>query len=903
MIVSRHPPPAKPLYVDPSVPPDVRAAVVAFGHWGDCATAPLAFLRRLHRASFSHPALLDVPALHVARATAYEALCDLSAALRHLEEAARLIAKDEPCATSTYITRRAAAIAYALAATARHSDGDPVKCLALLAKVADPEYRTAVAFQTASCILELGDRDTALVMFADLAHATADPDLHAVCARLHAAAGQLPSVFITLQRIAEIDPHHPSLPALRELIAARVRALQIDAAKLAYQRHHAATLDVVHQGLELAPDDVELMYYKAEALQGMGRAQDLLAFLATCPAPMRAEERYHRIHVTTLELLVKMHWSCQQYPAAIDAATALLATRTSPVARDRFWRAELHYLASGARSDAALADFEAYLAATPPSDYELDRILAESRLCTMYTARATPLAAPHRPPGDWRAALRWLDRAIPLAWPRPATDQPETDPEEDTVIKLTTVPWISTRPAPPSIDPPPETHRAALWFAKAALLARLAETDRAAAAARAALRIAPGMIEAKSLLLELTGDQDELAALAAAQVAASIRPGDGIKLPPATLATAGAAPQPLLSVARPGVVPVAVQRSRRGPVPEQRLVEPVQDDSAALDVEDAMAVVMGAAAAAAAASTVAMTKKGQQGQLAHALPYDLLESILVLAESRAVVAASSGVARDAIVDSNVYQTWFMRAITTTLLVRSGANGRKVLQSHDPTRRTIMPFVWFLTHCIPGYTSSTQRHNDDRALLSAEPFRHPFSPTIISHIYRRNQKLPESISAAIRSFPDFPYGTGPLRDLVGFRAVPEGLSLIHFLMHAGDLDAMFACLDHLVALFPDSLLTKRVKLKTWSRFWLYGGGSYVRAPDLIERLMGGDYGIDCDELMEWFSTGDITSIFLCSLQDQHRPSELGPRVFDWLTGKGWILDRDVFPRLSNVLQGI
>ncbi|KAI9168298.1 hypothetical protein H9P43_007670 [Blastocladiella emersonii ATCC 22665] len=133
----------------------------------------------------------------------------------------------------------------------------------------------------------------------------------------------------------------------------------------------------------------------------------------------------------------------------------------------------------------------------------------------------------------------------------------------------------------------------------------------------------------------------------------------------------------------------------------------------------------------------------------------------------------------------------------------------------------MPPVWYLKLRFPGALRNNTpglRGGDDPAAVAART-GHPFSPSVAAYFYRKNQFVPDSIVDAIAPFMDLPMGTDLLHGSFAFRAVPEGLSLIHFFLHVGGLDAMLVCLNHLLTIFPASLRTDWAKITTWSRFWL------------------------------------------------------------------------------------
>ncbi|KAI9168299.1 hypothetical protein H9P43_007671 [Blastocladiella emersonii ATCC 22665] len=328
------------------------------------------------------------------------------------------------------------------------------------------------------------------------------------------------------------------------------------------------------------------------------------------------------------------------------------------------------------------------------------------------------------------------------------------------------------------------------------------------------------------------------------------------------------------------------------------------------------------------------------------LPFDLFEHVVALALPRAAVAAASAAARDAATGPHALRPWVARRVAATMLADYEAGngedydagyfsfGRDLDKWYELARHLQMPLVWFLKLRFSGALRNDTpglRGGDDSAVVAART-GHPFSPSVAAYFYRRTASLSESLIEAIAPFCDLPMGTDLLHGSFAFRAVPEGLSLIHFFLHVGDLDAMFACLDHLLTLFPASLRTDRAKITTWSRFWLSERSitrenlclmdeddhddppvdiSYpVTFPmalalaamtvwnrKAVERLLDGDFGIDRTELFAWFSRRETTNVFLCTLHERHRAAETIPPILDWLVGEGWVRDRERHASMS------
>ncbi|KAI9168284.1 hypothetical protein H9P43_007656 [Blastocladiella emersonii ATCC 22665] len=258
-------------------------------------------------------------------------------------------------------------------------------------------------------------------------------------------------------------------------------------------------------------------------------------------------------------------------------------------------------------------------------------------------------------------------------------------------------------------------------------------------------------------------------------------------------------------------------------------------------------------------------------------------------------------------------------------------GQDLDQCYELARQLQMPLVWFLKLRFPGALRNDTpglRGGDDPAAVAART-GHPFSPSVAAYFYRKNQFVPDSIVDAIAPFTDLPMGTDLLHGSFAFRAVPEGLSLIHFFLHVGGLDAMLVCLNHLLTIFPASLRTDRAKITTWSRFWLSERSitreniSLMDEDDpsvdtsypvtfpmalalaamtvwnraAIERLLDGDYGVDRTELFAWFSREETSNVFLCTLYQRYRAAEIVPPILDWLVGEGWVRGRERHASMS------
>ncbi|KAI9168272.1 hypothetical protein H9P43_007644 [Blastocladiella emersonii ATCC 22665] len=307
------------------------------------------------------------------------------------------------------------------------------------------------------------------------------------------------------------------------------------------------------------------------------------------------------------------------------------------------------------------------------------------------------------------------------------------------------------------------------------------------------------------------------------------------------------------------------------------------------------------------------------------LPREVLERLVSVAVPRGCLVASSATLRHAVVEPHVLRTWVAHTIlgvTAEVFESAGrdANGEPLWHARETdeelseTRQLQMPLVWYL---------KLRLLNDSHA--------HPFPPSLLAHFLRKNQPRPASVVDALAPFVDLRPGTDALFDSFAFRAAPEGFSLLDFFLRAGDLDAMFACLDHLAALFPTTLCAERAKITTWSRLWLLEDRftrtkfEYMdKIHDLntdapidisypvtfpmalalaamtlwnhgaVKRLLDGDYGIDRVELMRWFSRGNTAAVFLDALDRCKSAAHAVPGLLNWLGGQGWVCDRDRHP---------
>ncbi|KAI9217092.1 hypothetical protein BC828DRAFT_392013, partial [Blastocladiella britannica] len=591
----------------PPPPPLSPQSLNAFSDWSLAATDPRAFLVRYSRAAACHPALATVPALLMVRADAHLRLGSLSHALALLREADRLAAldrdppipipalvKDNSAATmsawptlvmrllalepeavargypnelagiwlrpvahaSRFLARRISAVALALAVAARSDERDPWRCIRLL----NLRLIVSVTMQTAHALLDLGQAEPALAVLMVLANQTADAQILLVCARLFVQLGNLPAVFTLLSRMQSLGFSHPGMSELSQLLDHRVQGIHVECAQLAADERCDALLDLALEGLLLAPTDSLLLYFKAEALLGQHRPADLLQFLDTCPAIMQAESKHREFKCTALELLVRDAWNHAKYDAALTYLATLKAARAPSVdPRDGLWFGLLRQLAHGDTDHQALVALEAFrTASSAGAEISYDQGVAEAQLCIGYAASARKLDKKGAA-REWRAALKLYEKALALSWPRvPSLTAAVTVDGELAPFPglLNQYPgaaagqlsstWVARIPT--------EARPGRLWYAISRLHGRLGDSARAAAAARAALVMVPDLLDAKAWLLELTGDQRELAELAAAVLDRRWGAGD----------PAHATAQPGVAVASVPAVPESRKGSAEG---------------------------------------------------------------------------------------------------------------------------------------------------------------------------------------------------------------------------------------------------------------------------------------------------------------------------------------------------
>ncbi|KAJ1498449.1 hypothetical protein HMI55_004919 [Coelomomyces lativittatus] len=75
------------------------------------------------------------------------------------------------------------------------------------------------------------------------------------------------------------DPTHPALESLKEQLHALALTCKQEAIILLHSKKHEAALKKVHQGLELVPEDLDLILIKAEAWMHLAKEKDALALL------------------------------------------------------------------------------------------------------------------------------------------------------------------------------------------------------------------------------------------------------------------------------------------------------------------------------------------------------------------------------------------------------------------------------------------------------------------------------------------------------------------------------------------------------------------------------------------------------------------------------------------------
>ncbi|KAI9190415.1 hypothetical protein H9P43_001849 [Blastocladiella emersonii ATCC 22665] len=169
----------------------------------------------------------------------------------------------------------------------------------------------------------------------------------------------------------------------------------------------------------------------------------------------------------------------------------------------------------------------------------------------------------------------------------------------------------------------------------------------------------------------------------------------------------------------------------------------------------------------------------------------------------------------------------------------------------------------------------------------------------------------SVVAMLRDLAEAPLDS--LHSSIGLRAVPEGLLLPYFFLHANDVDNMVGCLNRLFALFP-SLTVERAPLALWARVWLtedrntreclnvaaetfvdstctFTGALALGALacwnlPAVQRLVDGSFGLTRAELVQSVSLGEVADVFLTNMCYQENAAQVVPELLEWLHDRGF-----------------